>query len=686
MIYFSFKLSTEKLDEKISSMVAMTSCGYFLNDKFAKFRGICEALTNSMLKYSNFLKQQTERSAYNKQQTTPVRSLNDNNVLRDVLLCDEGDVGQEYTAVYNALGLLKDFEPLFLMDYEPSDSYEKKKWLAKLAFPFKTKLYSHKYGNYMGNYNFIWKSPPDSHNTEGDLQAVTAIKSDLPKFSTRAMRKSFINMYAKTGSKPAILRHMYRFLTEDCSAPESQHQESVDTRVAEFLLSADSTDLILDFRKNNGRPKDTKLDAFWEALDSHLNNIGVVDERRHGQQLYMPVDISVEGLIDTIAKSLPKDAHIPSKSWVLFNFWPSSSYTRSAMCYTGRFNVKFAVQQRITRAQHPDAHYAFHQYIMMKEMASALRDECVFICLDDKSIVPIGEPGKPVSTGVRAHNKSLVPLNAKLSALDHDFHVHGAVPSVLFKVYVPENGSDSFYHGQVHVSVKDKVFNPSSATRHTAETVNILRTTDSEDGISLAKPRLFVYTDGGPDHRTTYWSVQLAYIAMFVSLDLDMLIAARTAPSQSYNNPAERCMSLLNISLQNVALERCSMTDALEYKVKSLTSLKKLRSASEKNPNLKEGLTESINPVLALLKQRFSKLKRHGENVIVHDASSDHDIEQIMDCLQIFKDDADGEATPVLACKNLDKAPSRLKNFFNLHCRNRTYTFQVLPLFCVFCF
>ena len=39
---------------------------------------------------------------------------------------------------------------------------------------------------------------------------------------------------------------------------------------------------------------------------------------------------------------------------------------------------------------------------MMKEMAVQLREESVFLCLDDKSIVPIGEPGKPVSTGVRA--------------------------------------------------------------------------------------------------------------------------------------------------------------------------------------------------------------------------------------------------------------------------------------------
>lgn len=96
------------------------------------------------------------------------------------------------------------------------------------------------------------------------------------------------------------------------------------------------------------------------------------------------------------------------------------------MCYTGLFNEKFAVQQRITTTQHLDAHHAFHRYIMIKEMASALRDECVFICLDDKSIVPIGESGKPVSGKTR--------LNHKLDMLDDTDTVIFTCESFLFPV------------------------------------------------------------------------------------------------------------------------------------------------------------------------------------------------------------------------------------------------------------
>ena len=60
----------------------------------------------------------------------------------------------------------------------------------------------------------------------------------------------------------------------------------------------------------------------------------------------------------------------------------------------------------------------------------------------------------------------------------------------------------------------------------------------SDYKVSLMCPILFVYTDGGHDHRSTFWSGKLAHIATFGAFDLVMLIAARTAPSQSFCNPA----------------------------------------------------------------------------------------------------------------------------------------------------
>jgi len=73
---------------------------------------------------------------------------------------------------------------------------------------------------------------------------------------------------------------------------------------------------------------------------------------------------------------------------------------------------------------------------------------------------------------VRAHSKLLTLASAKLSALHHDFHIYSAVQSVMFTgVDIPENRMDSFYKGSVDVTVKYKVFTPSSAMRHIAESI-----------------------------------------------------------------------------------------------------------------------------------------------------------------------------------------------------------------------
>ena len=73
---------------------------------------------------------------------------------------------------------------------------------------------------------------------------------------------------------------------------------------------------------------------------------------------------------------------------------------------------------------------------------------------------------------------------------------------------------------------------------------------------SFSKPVLFVYSDGGPDHRLTYMSVKLSLICLFLKLILDYLCAGRTAPYHSWRNPVERVMAILNLGLQCVGLAR----------------------------------------------------------------------------------------------------------------------------------
>lgn len=131
---------------------------------------------------------------------------------------------------------------------------------------------------------------------------------------------------------------------------------------------------------------------------------------------------------------------------------------------------------------------------------------------------------------------------------------------------------------------------PSSPLRHITELKDILANEE------LTKPLLCLYTDGGPDHRLTYLSVQLSIICLFLSGNYDMIVAARTPPMASWKNPPERVMSILNLALQAVGLMRKETSAETEQKLKSASGLQQLRDIA-KNPKFREDMVDSIEPV-----------------------------------------------------------------------------------------
>ena len=90
----------------------------------------------------------------------------------------------------------------------------------------------------------------------------------------------------------------------------------------------------------------------------------------------------------------------------------------------------------------------------MREYAVKNRDVVTFNCVDEQSKV---EPNSAIATGVRGR-KSIMPSDALLGALNHDVDSKG---SVTLAVNVPEE-LDTFYRGQVTVSLKDSVLQPTS--------------------------------------------------------------------------------------------------------------------------------------------------------------------------------------------------------------------------------
>ena len=178
------------------------------------------------------------------------------------------------------------------------------------------------------------------------------------------------------------------------------------------------------------------------------------------------------------------------------------------------------------------------------------------------------------------------------------------------KTHVLDIIVSGFYNsGHVFVGLKDTLFEPSSPFRHMCELLQIINSNSS----AFSRPILFVYSDGGPDHRLTYISVQLSLICLFLKLDLDYLCVCRTASYHSWKNPVERVMSVLNLGLQNVGLaaEAEIPEAALEQEVAKCNTLSELRKIATKNSGFISAVQDSLSPVKVLPSNIFSRLCLH---------------------------------------------------------------------------
>jgi hypothetical protein len=194
-----------------------------------------------MKQYLDFLMQQQERTSMMHSANDSARSRDDSWSHRTVENCET--VPQNYVSLNDRL---QDLEySVSLMDFQSDDRFERRRWMDKLVTSYPLTIYIYRQGNYLGNLAFVWKLPP--HDVM-KVKVKMKVKELIPKYSSRGMRKDFIDRYKTAGVKPAILRDIYRYLTDDVSAAESSKQNEVDERVAKFLLECDDPDQFYDLR------------------------------------------------------------------------------------------------------------------------------------------------------------------------------------------------------------------------------------------------------------------------------------------------------------------------------------------------------------------------------------------------------------------------------------------------------
>ena len=197
----------------------------------------------------------------------------------------------------------------------------------------------------------------------------------------------------------------------------------------------------------------------------------------------------------------------------------------------------------------------------------------------------------------------MAPSQTTVSALDHDVHHKDSLtPSVYLQCDIPQDSSSSFVRGVVTTILNDSIFQTSNPFRHAVAMIKEIKKMAKIPSILLK------FSDGGTDQRNTLESVKCSSICIFKELNLDLLVAARCAPGQRWTNPAERVMSILNIGLQNCALERAAGDETIEQTIGKCSSMDDIRKLSATTCDLRDAWLASVAPCISAIQGRFTRL------------------------------------------------------------------------------
>ncbi|XP_066928996.1 uncharacterized protein [Clytia hemisphaerica] len=528
--------------------------------------------------------------------------------------------------------------------------------------------YAHNLGGPKPALHFLWKIPNKFSDTEllkKNLEVITDIRKNIPIYERRITKREFKNSFG-FAAPSHVLRSIFKNLKNDQSLSNNMNETEIDRRL-DFSLMAGDEGILVDLREQNSGPKDKRFETFFKETEKYLKEeVGVtVHERRHTQQLYVAKAVSFRDLRDRVKERVPANTPIPSVKWLRYQFQPINPTTNTAKYYKGRLKIKMMVQKRQVRVHHVDAHYCAASWRYMREYAIKHRDIVHLVSLDDKHKIKCGEPSYPVAA-VERGKKVIVGEEQVMPVGDHDFTKFGIIPSVSLVIDIPDDIDGSFYRGQVHIGFKDSVLQASSALRHSAELKNVLAANHPD------KPVLLMYSDGGPDHRLTYNSVKLALISLFIELDLDLLIALRTAPSNSWANPVERIMSIINIGLQGIGVMRTKVGDEFEKAVGKAKTLKEIREVVAAG-NFNDELTRTLQDPMVLLQNQMKRLNLKTNAFKTFSPAASDEIDKLWaNCLQVD----DGINRDDTTKKGM-KENAAYHQFIKKHCKATHYAFQI---------
>lgn len=245
-----------------------------------------ENLSLSLNSYASYLDDKNEEQQKRQKTDQPPRIIGENTWLETRSETTE-TVNPKYSLLDNTMRKLDCFEYVYfrpeLHVASPFKSYsDKYHFIERISLSVPICILSYCPGSSLGKVVYLWRIP-DVNANENLKSAITIyerLKSSLPEFHTRQMRKDFLARYCRLHSCSVpkhILRAIFSDLTVDSNAMQNP---TVDLRVQQAIQSEDP-DLVLDIRlMNPGRPNDT-FNAFFEKLVTRVEEFSAGNDRRH---------------------------------------------------------------------------------------------------------------------------------------------------------------------------------------------------------------------------------------------------------------------------------------------------------------------------------------------------------------------------------------------------------------------
>ena len=217
--------------------------------------------------------------------------------------------------------------------------------------------------------------------------------------------------------------------------------------------------------------------------------------------------------------------------------------------------------------------------------------------------------------------------------------------------------------------LKEKTFNCNEpAFRHTVENAK------ARERFGPVTPIIVHVHDGASDYNMTLGGALLAHLAEYVLTGADMVLSMRFCPYQSYNDPAERVMSLLNMGLQALALARSEMPAEMEDFMKTCSSMADVRKLAAEHPQVKSAVTKAMEEPIRLVAERFEKLEWTENPIAIIPPATDSELLGAWESLLVIDQSIQRGGT----LKKVLVSKASLQEFLETHTRQRTYMVQTM--------